>query len=150
MRASLPPDHPDLASAEMNLASALRELDRCAEAVPHSQRALAILDHLHKTGPDLAQAELTFGMCQSDLHHDREATELLRNVLAEYERAGLHGDDLAEPLAGLAELAYRGGHHAEGIEFINRSLAVIGTPRPETQQLHDYLTAELATWRKAR
>ena len=108
--ATLPPDHPDVATAVLDLADNLRVLGRAEEAVPHYERALELrLHHFGADALETAQVLNNQALGLIRLAESSQAEALLIRVL-EIRRAKLGRDYLvAQTLHNLARVAHRLG-----------------------------------------
>ena len=142
-------DHPYFAIIEENLAERLRALDKCGDALPHTERALQVLEH-NGTDPKRHALELTeLGACLADVDRLADAQTALRRSLAEMTDLKMTQRWFSEPNAILAEIAFTQGHKAEALALMKTALAATaGDTSSDLKALHDQEQARIAEWTK--
>jgi serine/threonine-protein kinase len=119
------PDHFQVASALINLASVLRLAGRTQDAAQALERAIAVEERLY--GPDyfdLGRARMHLGRVRSDEGRHAEAQELLGWAIASRRRAGPSGRHiLSRALVGLGVELGRAGRPGEALALLDEALA---------------------------
>jgi len=148
LHASASPDHPDGAVFESAIGGLERATDHCREAVPHLERALAILARTGSGGSNVATILTNLGACLTELKRDSEARPILERALAEFARAAATEAGRSETNALLAEIEWRAGHRDRAISIAKAVIAATaGMPEPYAT-MHGYMVDELATWQR--
>jgi tetratricopeptide (TPR) repeat protein len=143
----VPPDHRYLAEVEEDLGTLASDRDRCADALPHLSRALAIEDRAGLVGTEHARYATRLGTCLAKLGRLTEARPLLEGAMADFETAGISGGERTSAMGVLADLEYRVGHRAQAISIAKQVLAVLGDPPPPAwKDTALYERAQLAKW----
>jgi predicted Ser/Thr protein kinase/Flp pilus assembly protein TadD len=141
-------DEPMLASRiESQLGMVLQNRDRCADAIPHYERAAAESVRAKEAPDQQALAQTNLAVCLADVKRDDEARAALEKALADWE--GTNAPERAQAWAILADLEARAGKKAAAIATAQLALGAIATYNDETfTALRDHLNDQLAVWRK--
>jgi tetratricopeptide (TPR) repeat protein len=117
--------HPDVAASETNLAIVLAEMDRCTEALPIAQDAIAILEQ-SGGGGGLAFANNLQTLADVLIRVGRldEAEQVLQRALAIERDSGEDTVALAMTLASRAELLLLRRRPDQAVAVANQALAV--------------------------
>jgi eukaryotic-like serine/threonine-protein kinase len=142
-------NHPYFGIIEESLAERLRAQDKCAAALPHTQRALQLLEH-SGTDPKHHALELVeLGACLADVDRLTEAQDALHRALGEMTDLHMTLRWFSEPDAVLAEIAFTQGHKAEALALMKTALAATaGDTSADIKALHDEEQARIAEWSK--
>jgi tetratricopeptide (TPR) repeat protein len=144
--AAVGPDHPDVARIEGGLGSLARDEDRCADAIPHFERALAIAERVGRTGTNLAIDLTNLGACLADVGRDPEARPLLERALAEWTAAGAPPISRAETSAIYADIEWRAGHRDRAIELAKGVVAATEGAEGAFKEIREIMQRHLAEW----
>jgi tetratricopeptide (TPR) repeat protein len=142
-------NHPYFAIIEESLAERLRAQDKCAAALPHTERALQLLEH-SGTDPKHHAFELVeLGACLADVDRLAEAQDALHRALAEMADLHMSPHWVAEPDAVLAEIAFTQGHKADALALMRTAFAATGEDASaDSKALRADVHARIAEWTK--
>ncbi|MGN6110245.1 MAG: protein kinase domain-containing protein [Kofleriaceae bacterium] len=145
-------DHPNIAIIESGLGTIERQRDRCADALPHFERAVSIYERAGQQGPLLASSMINLGACLADVGRDAEAHAQLVRALELAEQTHMADRDRAEAWTLLADLEFKAGHRARAIELAHKVLAsTTDEDGPAWAELRSYVREEqLGRWTRAR
>jgi len=145
----LPEDAPHFSAIEQGLGEIARAQDNCKQAIPHFERAIALLEQTGHGDQQHALQLTNLGFCLADVGRTAEGRKALQRSIEEIEHLRLPILWTAEPRAALADLEYADGHRSTAIDLATRALAALdGQPGSDVAALRDYIAEQLATWRK--
>jgi len=119
-------DHPDVATALINLATLLKDTNRLSEAEPLYRRALEIFEKSYgKDHPDVAIALNNLASLLEDTNRLSEAEPLYKRSLEIREKSyGKNHSEVATSLNNLAVLFYTTNRLREAEPLLRRSLGI--------------------------
>jgi tetratricopeptide (TPR) repeat protein len=144
----LPEIHPMRAALASGVGSLERDLDRCAQALPHFERAIAIFDHMGRGGIELAVQLTNRGACL--LYTDRfaEAKQSLARAETMYIEQKVEPAQFSELWLLQAELADALGQRRDAIVLTKKMLASTrDSDGAMVASLRAYARQMLAKWR---
>ena len=121
----VPPDAPHFVVIESGLGEVLRYQGKCAEALPHLQRALQLLDQNGQQENQHALQLTNLGFCLHDTGRDKEGRAAIERSLDEISHLDMAKRWRSEPLAVLAEIEHAAGHRAKAIELVKQALVAL-------------------------
>ncbi|MBZ0100655.1 MAG: serine/threonine-protein kinase [Thermoanaerobaculia bacterium] len=144
-----PPSRSELASAEYNVGSALRQLGRFEEALDHERRALEVEQELHgEASLPHAAVELGIALLLRDLGRPEEAIAPAARALSTRRQRLPEGHPgIADALEALALASAAAGDVAPAVEALEECLAirrrVFGSEHPEVLEALNSLASAL-------
>ncbi|MGE0395960.1 MAG: protein kinase [Kofleriaceae bacterium] len=143
-------EEPSLMSGlESNLGTVQQNRDKCGDAIPHYERALAMSLRAKEPPTQQSISYLNLGVCLADVGRNAQARPLIEKAVA-----GWEGTDIPERAAGLAMLAdleADAGKRTEAIALARKALAVIaGKDSDYFTALREHLDEQIAAWTKRR
>ena len=136
-----------MSSIESNLGTVQQDRDKCADAIPHYERSLALSLRAHEPATQQAISYLSLGACLADVGRNAEARPYVEKALAAWE-----GSDVPERAAGLATLAdleAADGKVARAIDLARKALLVIqGKDSEYFTALRGHLDDQIAEWKR--
>ncbi|CAN5774586.1 hypothetical protein BH11MYX2_BH11MYX2_24260 [soil metagenome] len=141
-------DEPVIASQiETQLGTAFQDRDRCADAIPHYERAVAESVRANEPLAQQAISQTNLAACLADVKRDAEARATLTKALSAWE--GTNAPERAQAWGILADLEARSGHRAAAIATAQLALAAIATHNEEPfVVIREYLTQQIALWKQ--
>ncbi|MFN0247411.1 MAG: protein kinase domain-containing protein [Kofleriaceae bacterium] len=141
-------EDPSFESAlESNLGTVHQNRDKCADAVPHYERALALSQRGNEPPQQQAIAYLNLGTCLADIGRSKDARPLVQKAVAAWQ--GTDVPERAGGLATLADLEAEAGDLANALVLAREALAVIhGKSTPYFVALREHLEQQIAGWNK--
>ena len=141
-----------ISSIETALGNVQQNRDRCKDAIPHYERALAAAKDAGQTGQDLAISYSNVASCYADVGgRDGEARNALESALAAWEADPNAGPQRSHAMAVLADLEARAGRFTRAIEIGEQALAVIkGLEGEPWLAIREHVTDSIKYWRKNR
>ncbi|MEO8554547.1 MAG: tetratricopeptide repeat protein, partial [Kofleriaceae bacterium] len=146
---TLAPDHPIFVTIEEGLGELLRDEDKCAEAVPHIEKVLRLLERSGTDPKHHALELIEYGACL--VYSDRldDGVTALHQALAEMQENQLPVHWSAEPKAILAEVEWEHHHKAAAIALLREAIAAsAGKDTGEFRTMHAAEEARLAEMMK--
>ncbi|HEY4059943.1 MAG TPA: serine/threonine-protein kinase, partial [Kofleriaceae bacterium] len=124
-------DEPVIASSiETQLGNVFQNRDRCGEAIPHYERAVAESIRAKEPLDQQAISQTNLASCLADVKRDAEARDALTKALADWE--GTESPQRAQAWAILADLEARAGQRAAAIATAQLALSAIANYHDET------------------
>ena len=141
-----------LSSIETALGNIQQNRDRCRDAIPHYERALAAAKEAQQIGSDLAISYSNLASCLADVgNRDPEARNALEAALAAWDADPKAGPERSHAMAVLADLEARAGRFARAIEIGEQALAVIKDLDGEPwTSIRNHVHDSLKLWRRGR
>jgi tetratricopeptide (TPR) repeat protein len=120
----LPPTHQIFAVVEGQLGSLEQNADHAGAAIPHYEKAYAILLANHVGGDELAGVEVDLAACLLDQNRLVDAKTRAEDAIEQLSRAGAPEAERAMPLAILALTADAKGDRAQAITLARQVMAL--------------------------
>ena len=121
---SLRPDHLLFAVIENQLGVLEEGSDHCHEAIPHYQKAYAMLVANHAGGDEVASTNVALARCMLDLGNHVDAKTRAEAALDQLSQAGIDGAARAEPWMLLALVAEQRHERAKAIDYARKVMQV--------------------------
>ncbi len=139
--------HPEIAQTQMQMAIALRRLQRAAEALPLAQQANAQYRAIHRDRHAvIAASENLLGSILRHLQRPAEALQHYENALHMLEQVfGPDSHRLATPLYNLAILHWRGlGQPQQAVAYFRSAIERVRAHRGADSNNHHFMRIRLA------
>jgi len=145
----VPPDAPYFIVIESGLGEVMRYQGKCAEALPHLEKALLLLDQNGQSENQHALQLTNLGFCLHDTGRDKEARSSIERSLAEIKHLEMSKRWQSEPLAILADIEHAAHHDAKAVDLIKQALAALeGERGSDVDELRADEQARLKDWAK--
>ena len=108
---------------EQALGSIARDRDRCADALPHFERARDMMAHLGERGPEAAGVFVNLGACYADTGRTADATAAFARADELFASSNVDDHERTELFVLEADLADRTGDHKRAGELARRVIA---------------------------
>jgi tetratricopeptide (TPR) repeat protein/predicted Ser/Thr protein kinase len=136
-----------MSGLESNLGTVQQNRDKCADAIPHYERAVAHSVRANEPAPQQSIAYLNLGTCLLDVGRIAEARPHIEKAVAGWD--GTDAPERAGGLAMLAELEARAGNHVRALVLAREALVIAGRKDTEYfQVLRENLNEQITAWSK--